>query len=37
MNTISQSNRYFPNELKTRYHAIILHRDRGGSTVSFVW
>ncbi len=34
MNTIPQSNRYFPHELKTRYHAVKLYR--GGSTVAFI-
>ncbi len=34
MNTIAQSNRYLPHELKTRYHAVKLYR--GGSTVAFV-
>ncbi len=34
MNNTVHSKRYFPHELKTRYHAVKLYR--GGSTVAFV-
>ncbi len=34
MDTIAQSNRYLPHELKTRYHSVKFYR--GGNTVAFV-